>query len=411
MSESYQAKTLLRQPNFRRLFAAALVSLTGTELGKLALPVIAVLVLGVGPSEVGLLGALASVAFLLIGLPAGAWMDRTRRRAVMIAADLVRAALFLTVPLAWWLGVLTIYQLYVVVFCAGIATVFFDVAVMSFIPELVGRDRLIEANGALGGMTATSEIVGLSMGGLIIQVITAPVAVLIDVLSFGWSAFWTARISEPGTVAPTTGAPGLLSQVGEGVRYVARHPILRTIAIEGAIINLGTQMCLTIFPVLFLRDLGLSVGVMGIYLATGSAGVLIGSLTARRVADRLGNGRALWIVGAIALPATLSIPLVENGWLLPVTGLAWALTMYRIGLNTVLKVSFRQRITPERLLGRMNATFRFLLTGALAVGSALGGLLGEVATPRTAVCVGAMSVGTSWLIIYFSPLRQLRSLG
>lgn len=395
---------------FRRLFLAAAVSQTGTQITVLAVPVIAVTTLDAGPAAVGTLGALGTAAFLVVGLPAGAWVDRWRRRRVMIAADLVRAALFAWVPLAAWLGVLALWQLYAVVLCAGTATVFFDVASMSLLPGLLGRDRLLRANGALSGMYATSEVAGLTAGGLLVQTLTAPVALLIDLGSYLWSAVCLRGVPERSDGPPRPAGTTLPREVGEGLRYVLRHPVLRPALLEGACINAGAQLCFTLLPVLFLRDLRLSEGALGAYLAAGGVGVFVGSTAARAVGERLGQGRALWLVGLVTTPAVALVPLVDRGALLWVTAAAWIAVTFRVGVNTVIKASFRQRVTPDRLLGRMNATFRFLLTGSLAIGSAAGGLLAQVAGVRAALWAGAALLGPSWLIIRFSAVSGMRTL-
>ncbi|MGW4439644.1 MFS transporter [Streptomyces sp. NPDC004596] len=212
----------------------------------------------------------------------------------------------------------------------------------------------------------------------------------------------------PGCGRPT--GTTLLREVGEGLRYVLGHPVLRPALLEGACINAGAQMCFTLLPVLFLRDLHLSEGALGAYLAAGGVGVFAGSTAARALGERLGQGRALWLVGLAAMPAVALVPLVDRGPLLWVTAAAWIAVTFRVGVNTVIKASFRQRVTPDRLLGRMNATFRFLLTGSLTVGAALGGLLAQGAGVRGALWAGAALLGPSWLIIRFSAVRTLRTL-
>ncbi|MFE5406344.1 MFS transporter [Streptomyces sp. NPDC056580] len=395
---------------FRRLFLAAAVSQTGTQVTALAVPVLAVTTLDAGPAAVGGLGALSTAAFLVVGLPAGAWVDRWRRRRVMIVADLVRAALLAWVPVAAWLGVLALWQLYAVVVCTGVATVFFDVSSLSLLPGLLGRDRLLRANGALSGMYATSEVAGLTAGGVLVQTLTAPVALLLDIASYLWSAACLRGIPARVDGRPRPAGTTLLREVGEGLRYVLGHPVLRPALLEGACINAGAQMCFTLLPVLFLRDLHLSEGALGAYLAAGGVGVFAGSTAARALGERLGQGRALWLVGLAAMPAVALVPLVDRGPLLWVTAVAWIAVTFRVGVNTVIKASFRQRVTPDRLLGRMNATFRFLLTGSLTVGAALGGLLAQGAGVRSALWAGAALLGPSWLIIRFSAVRTLRTL-
>lgn len=399
---------LVRDREFRLVFAAAAVSKLGTQVSYLALPLVAVSVLDASSGQVGLLGALSTVAFLLIGLPAGAWLDRARRRAVMVAADVARAVLLGSIPTAWWLGTLTIGQLYAVVLLAGVATVFFDVANQSFLPHLVGRGRLLAANSALVSMDGLTNVAGRSIGGLLVQTLTAPVAVVVDAVGYLWSAACLSRVRRPEPRRLPRPGASLHREVGEGVRHVFGDPVLRPIAVEGACANLAIQCSLTLLPVVFVRELGLPAGALGLYLAVGGVGALLGSTTARLMERSLGLGRALWLPTAVLMPVMLLPALIDRGLWLWLASAGWLATTYKAGVDNVLKITLRQRLTPDPLLGRMNATFRFLMTGALAVGAALAGLLGQYAGVHTALWVGTTVLALRWLLIYFSPLRTMR---
>jgi predicted MFS family arabinose efflux permease len=405
------AGSLFRDQSFRLLFAAAAVSMLGTQISLLALPLVAVIALNASPVEVGLLGTLSTAAFLLIGLPAGAWMDRIRRRRVMVAADLVRAAILPSVPIAWWLGGLTMAQLYVVVFVQGIATVFFDVSSQSYLPSIVARNRLVEANSRLAGWDAANSVLGPSVAGFLIQLITAPAAAIVDAVSYLWSAVCLARIRHRESIPEGAGQERhLLHEIGEGVVLVFRHPLLRPIAINGAATNLSVQIAVIMLPVMFKRELGLSAGALGLFFAVDGVGMLLGALTARRVTRWLGEGRAIWILGIAVIPACMVFPLINDGPWLWAAGVAWFLMNYRIGVNNVVLISFRQRVTPHRLLGRMNATMRFLMTGILSIGAALSGVVGQFVGVRAALWVAAIGLALVWLPIYFSPFRTMTAL-
>lgn len=397
---------MLGHPEFRLVFAAAVVSLLGTQISYVAIPLVAVSALHASPGQVGVLAMLSTVAFLLVGLPAGAWVDRLRRRPVMITADLARAALLGSVPLAWWIGELSLIQLYVVVFLTGVCTVFFDVASQSYLPHVVGRDRLTAANSALVSADAAGDVVGRGLGGLLVQALAAPVAVGVDALSYLWSAacLWRIRRREspPGPGEPTH----LWREMNQGLRFVAGRPVLRAIALSGALVNLSLQLILTLLPVLFVRDLHLSAQTLGAYLGAGGIGLFLGARLAAPLGRRLGQGRTPWIVGALLGPAALAIPFVDHGPWLWIAATAWLLTMAQIGVNNVILVGFRQRITPDRLLGRVNATMRVLLFGALALGSGLAGLLGQFTGTRTALWAGAAILSLAWVPLFCSPLRR-----
>ncbi|GGK22129.1 MFS transporter [Pilimelia terevasa] len=408
--EAVTAPSRLRDnPDFRRLFAAAVASKVGTHVGYIALPLVAIETLRASPGQVGLLGMLSTVAFLLIGLPAGAWVDRMRYQRVMVVTDVVRALLMSTVPVAAWLGVLRIEQLYAVVLLAGVATVFFDVAAQSCLPGVVGRDQLVAANSQLNSWDAALQVGGRGGGGFLVQALTAPLAVLTNALGYVVSAAFLVGLRS-GPRPDRAARRHLGTEVVEGVRFVAGHPILRPVASAGALTNLAVITVTTMVPVVFRDDLGLPVWSIGVFLSIGGVGVFLGALTARRVQDHLGAGRAPWLLGLVTAPLALLVPLVGRGGWLWLAGVCWLLVTYRVGVANVLLVSFRQRVTPDRLLGRMNATMRFVFTGALAVGAGLAGLVGEFASARAALWTGAAILAVAWLPIFLSPLRRMRDL-
>lgn len=394
--------------DFTLLFAAAAVSRLGTSISYVAIPLVAVTSLDASAGQIGLLGALSTVAFLLIGLPAGAWTDRARRRGVLVAADVARAVIFGSVPVAWALDLLTMGQLYAVVLLTGVGTVFFDVANQSYLPQVVGRDGLLSANAKLVSMDGINDIAGRGVAGYLVALVAAPVAVAVDAVSYLVSALLIIRMrhrEEP----PVAHRKKLWREVGEGVRFVVRHPILRAVVVSGALANLSIVLVMTMLPVVFLRELGIGPAVLGLWLAAGGVGALLGSLLARRLADRFGAGRVLWLAGLAVAPLGFGVPLATAPTIWVAAG-AWLVVTTKIGIDNVLKVSFRQRVTPDHLLGRMNATFRFLLTGALAVGAAAAGLLGELAGPRAALWAGAAGLALVWVPIAASPLRRMREL-
>ncbi|MEV7013571.1 MFS transporter [Streptosporangium sp. NPDC051022] len=378
---------LFADRDFRRIFTADAASKFGTQVSALALPLLAQSVLHSDAGQVGLLAMLGTVSFLVVGLPAGAWVDRVRKRPIMIAADLVRAALLASIPLAWMCGVLTLVQLYAVVLLMGIATVFFDVAHLSYVPHVVGRERLLAANSTLVSLNSVADASGRGIGGLLVHALGAPLAVVVDAASYLWSAVFTRRVTKPETPARDASGP-MLRDVGEGLRFVLHHPVLRPIAVEGALTNLAIQMAVVSLLVI----LGGRPETVGFFLAAGGLGTLAGSLSAPLVGRALGQARAMWLPSVLLAPFALAIG-IGNLW---IAGAAWTLTLAKVGLDNVLRVSFRQGATPAELLGRMNATFRFLLTGALAAGAALAGLIAELSTPRAALWTAAAVLALRW---------------
>ncbi|SEF16755.1 MFS transporter [Jiangella alba] len=408
--------TAIAPPRPRRdlhlLFAGAAASKLGMEVGSFALPLVAVLALDASPGEVGLLATLTTAAFLLIGLPAGVWVDRSRRRGVMIAADAARALLYASIPVAWWLDLLTIEQLYVTALLAGVATVFFDISALSYLPHVAGRDRLMSANSVLGSIDSVVHIGGQSAAGFLVQLVSAPVTMVATAVGYVLSGGFLLRIRrrEPAVAAPGGPREPLARSIAAGVRFVAGHPILRAVAVAGAMTNLGMQLVLVMLPVLVVQRLELSPGVLGLFFAAGGVSGLVGAATATRVVGRLGAGRALWLLGLLVAPAGLLVPLIDAGAWLWVAGLGWVVLAYKISVDNVVLISFRQQVTPDHLLGRQNATMRFLLIGAVAIGAALSGVIGATAGPRAAMWAGAGVLAVVWVPLYLSPLRRLRAL-
>ncbi|MEV0196916.1 MFS transporter [Nonomuraea sp. NPDC050691] len=426
---------LLRQRGFRSLYTAGAVSGLGSQISQVGLPLLAVTALGAGPGEVGLLSALGTLTVLALGLPAGVWVDRSRRRSLMVVMDLARAAVLLSVPVAWWAGWLGMGQLYAVAMLVGAGTLVFELAAVSVLPGLVGRDRLTAANALLVGTSAGMDVTGKSLGGVLVQAMGAPVALLLDALSYLWSAAWLRHVPEPppsGRAAPAgpdgpdgpggpggpavgrhdgnpgTPAEGMGRQIAEGVRFLAGNPALVGMAVMGAMANLAFNLCSVLLPVLLVRQLGYPAWVLGAFLATGGLGSLAGSFAARLFGRRLGAGRATLLVGLATTPTTLVIPFLDRGpWLWAAAG-AWFVLAFRTGVNNVLLVSVRQRMTPDGMLGRLNATMRLVLIGAVGLGGLLAGVLGEVWGVRASLWAGAVIMALSWLPVVLSPLRHQR---
>ncbi|MEV4113091.1 MFS transporter [Nonomuraea sp. NPDC049695] len=406
MSATVMDEPLLRSHGFRNLFVAGAVSQFGSQISYVALPLLAVTTLGAGAGEVGLLSALGTLTVLLLGLPAGAWVDRVRRRPVMIATDVLRAAALLSVPVAWWGGWLSMGQLYAVVIVVGAGTLLFEVASMSLVPALVGRERLTSANSLLVGTGAGMDIAGRSVAGVLVQLAGAPLAVVADALSYLWSALWLRALPEPAVPEPASGREPIRGQIAAGVRFLFGNSTLVAALVQGAMANLAYPLCSVLLPVLIVDQLGYPEWVLGAYLAAGGFGVLAGSSVAHLIGRRLGTGRATWLVGLAAAPAAFLIPFLDRGPWIWAAAAAWFVMTFRTGVNNVLLVSLRQRVTPDAMLGRMTATMRLLLMGAVGVGGLLAGGLGELWGVRSALWLGTLIMSVSWIPILLSPLRR-----
>jgi len=399
--------------DFLKFWAGETISMFGTQVTALALPLTAVLMLQATPGQMGILGAAQFAPFLLITLLAGVWIDRRRRRPILIGASLGRAILVGLIPLFALLSVLRMEHLYGIAFLVGILTVFFDVGYLSYVPTLVSRDQLIEANSKLQVSASAAEIGGPGFAGVLVELVTAPFALVADALSYLASAIGLILIHRPEPAPPPiTASRSLWREIGEGLQVTFGNKYLRPIAGEAATYNMFNQVMLTVFVLYATRDLGLTPGILGFIFTTGSIGSLIGALWAERIARRLGIGPT--IIGAMVLgcSAPLLIPLASGSTAVVISLLTLAYFLGGIGvtISNVHVVSLRQTVTPDRLLGRMTASYRLVVYGAIPVGALIGGGLGEAIGLRATLAVGAIGLlfAVSWVL--FSPVSKLREL-
>jgi MFS family permease len=396
--------------DFRRLWLADAVSQIGTRMTFLAAPLLAVLYLDASTFEVALVRTCESLGYLLIGLVAGAWVDRVRCRPVLLTTDLGRAVLMLTVPAAALFGVLTLWQLYVVMFAVGLLTVFFDVAHQSYLPRLLPAERLVDANAKLAANASVAALTGAGAGGFLVQLLTAPFVFVVDALSMVWSALWVRSIRHREPPVPRAPDRHLGREIKEGVRFVAHHPLLRPIALNTATVVLCQSAGMGVSIVFLVRDIGLSAGVIGLLGVIGLVGALLASGFTRRLAARFGQVRALLLGAACIGPAFLVQGFTTPGW-----GLAWwvvsgFVASFCIVLTNVVTATVRQTVCPPGLLGRVNATMELTVWGVMPLGSLLGGVLGTVlGTRATLLLSGAVAcLGVLWLL--FSPVRATRDV-
>lgn len=401
--------SLLRNRNFRRLLAADAVSHVGTQVTLVALPLTAVVTLQASPMETGLLSAAQTVAFLLLGLPAGVWVDRLRRRPIMIAADLARAVLLLTLPVAWWFGVLTLAQLYLVAFGMSAATVFFDVAYRSYLPTLLSKDQLVQGNGAIETVSGVSRVAGPGPGGLAVQLLGGPVAVIADAVTFVGSALFIRGVDAHEAVEERTSERrGLWREIREGLSFVNGQPALRAIATSAAIFNFCGAGITALQAVFMVRSVGVTSGMYGTLLTSAALGGLLGAVLSGPLSRRVGQARIIWVSTAFHLPFALLLPLTTAGW-----GLGFfvvALFVSGVGgvVFNVAQASFRQAITPDALLGRVTASIRFIAWGVLPLGAVAGGAIGELYDPRTGLWAAATTQLLCLVPLLLSPLRHMR---
>jgi MFS family permease len=404
-------RSLLRNGDFVRLWTGETISQLGTQITVLAIPLVAIEVLHATTLQVGLLSAAEFAPFLVVGLIAGALVDRMRRRRVLIAGDLGRAIALGSIPLAHAFGILSLGQLFVVVVVSGVLTVFFDVAYQSYLPALVDREQLADGNSKLELSRSGAQIAGPGLAGLLIHAVGGALAVLIDAASYVASALAVTSIRRrepaPEPLAHDAPRPKLRTEIHEGLRYVLGHRHLRWMAACTAISNLFSSLVGAVLIVFAVRQLGLSAGAIGLIFTLGNVGFLLGAALANRVTDRLGVGRAIW----------MSIAFCSGGYFLIAfapasTAALWfiaALFIVSFGspIYNINTVSYRQTITPDRLLGRMNATMRFMVWGTMPIGSVLGGVLGTLIGLRPTLLVGAIGGMTAVLPVLLSDVRKI----
>lgn len=397
---------LWRHAGFRNLWLAQTFSLLGTQVTLLAFPLLALLLLDASALEVSMLFAVEFLPILLLGLPAGAWVERMRKRPVLLVADGARAVALAAVPVAWALDLLTLPLLFAVAFVVGLGTLFFDVAQASYLPVIVPEDQLADANAKIEVSRSASQLAGPSAGGALVQFLTAPVAILLDALSYLASFVLLLFIKGRDIATPAEDRQGLNREIAEGLRFVVSHPLIRPLALCDAAANLAFAAVLALQVVFAADDLHMSATAIGVALAVGNAGGLVGALLSGPLSTRFPPGPLL-IASILLFSAGAALLPMSTG----AVGFGAGLFVVYLGVvvYNVVGTTLRQLATPERLLGRMNATLRFIEWGTLPLGAALGGLLVAPLGLRTVLWIAAGVCVLSVLPPLFSPVRTLTS--
>jgi MFS family permease len=407
---------LWRHGDFLKLWSAESISQVGSQVSQLALPFVAIVVLDASTFEVAALGFVDFLPFILFTLPAGVWVDRLPRKPILVAGDFGRAALLATIPVAFVADVLTLGQLYVVGFLVGICTVFFDVAYQSYLPSLVDRHQIIDGNSKLEISRSAAQVGGPGFGGGLIEIFTAPYAVLIDAISFlssGLFILGIRKVEQPPVAAADAAGrkPSMWTELKEGLRFVLGNPNLRAQAGCTATSNLFSSVAFSIFLVFAVRELDLSAGVIGIVFSVGAAGSLAAALTATRISSRFGIGPTTIGVGLLWGPAMLAIAFAPTGdAAVPVLVGSQLVLAFSVVVYNIVQVSYRQAICPQRLQGRMNSVMRFIVWGTIPIGTLVGGALGSWVGLRETIVIGSVGGALAVLWIIFSPQRHLKEM-
>lgn len=403
---------LWHNADFRWLFAGATVSYFGSLVSGVALPLVAIVTLDVGPSGIALISLAGLIPGFATGLVAGAWVDRLRRRPILIGTDLIRAVVILSIPVAAWLDVLTIWQLVALSALMSVCGTVFDVADNAFLPTVVAREEIAEANATLSAGTSVAEFAGFSAGGVLVQLLTPPVAMLVDAGTFLWSAAVLRRVEAveepPKAVEERT---AILREIGDGLAFVRRSGTLLGLAGSHLGMQMASQVVGTVYMLYVYEVLGFSPAALGVLFAVGGIGSLIGSALAGPMTARFGAGRALVLclvfvslgqtsiafareVSVVAVALLVVQQLTDAGWL-----------YYEMTLT-----SLRQVAAPNAWAGRVNGTFSAVGFGGSLLGAGIGGVLGEVIGIRPTLVVGTLGILIAAVPILLSPVRGVRGV-
>jgi predicted MFS family arabinose efflux permease len=405
---------LWRNDAFLRVWSAATVSIFGSLITRIALPLLAILTLGAGAIEVAILRSIDVAVLLVVGLVAGAWVDRLRRRPVLIGADLGRAVLLGSIPLAYVLGSLSFLHLVVAAGLAAILTAFFDAADNAYLPTIVERERLVEANGALAASGSAAEFAGFGLGGFLVQVLSGPITILIDAITYVVSALLLLSIHRPeAPPPPAEDREPVLDEIRHGLHLVRQDPVLRAFAVAQMLLSALWGVFGAVFFVLALDDLGVSPAAVGVIAGVGGASSFIGALVANRSTRRWGIGPVAVAAMLLAALGNLLVPLAPAG--LPFLAMACLVGQQLIAdsaitVYDVTQVSIRQSLVTDRELGRVTSTFDVASGAAQLAATIAAGLLAEAIGVRATAFLAPLGGLLAAAVLWRSPVRGLRDL-
>jgi predicted MFS family arabinose efflux permease len=393
-----------------RLWSAQTISQFGSQVTVLALPLVAILVLDASAFEVAALTTVEWLPWLLFSLPAGVWVDRLPRRPVLVVTDLGRAAALVSIPIAYAFDALALGQLYVVGFVAGTLTVFFELGYTAYLPALVERSQLAEGNAKVEITRSAAQLGGPGLAGQLVQLFGAPVAMLVDAISFLGSALFLATIRVREEPRPREEDTRLRTELAEGIRFVLKHPYMRPSMGFVATVNLFYNIMFGVFLVYAVRSLDFDAARIGLMFTLGNVGVLAGALLATRIGRVIGVGPT--IVGTAFMLGwpLLFVPLVDGSYAFPVLVGVFAVTGFNGVVTNVVGVSLFQATTPDRLQGRAAGARRLVNLGAVPVGSFAGGIMASTIGLHQTLWIGAIGATVAFLPLFFSPVRKLREV-
>jgi len=396
--------------DFVRLWGGETVEWVSDSITSLAVPTIAILIFNAGPLEMGVLGALGNVGFPVLGLFAGVMVDRWRRRPVLVWSNIVQVAALGSIPAAFFLGILSLYQLFIVTLVMSVTTVFYSVAYTAYLPTLIAKEDLVEGNSKLETSSSGAAVVGPPIAGGLIQILGAAPSIALDALGTLLAAVAILSIKKPEPPPSPAAKPRFWSGIKDGVRVVTETPPLRNLAASTSILNVGNAMFYAVFFLFIYDQLKMSPVVAGVTLGVGSVGVVVGAVTAPKILKLMGLGSSLTAallingLGLLAVQASLYGPAAVL--LAPL----WLIANIGIPIYNINQVSFRQILVADRLQGRMNATMRTLGYGSATLGALIGGIIGVQYGILTTMTTGALIAVLAALIIRFGPVGRLHAM-
>lgn len=395
---------------FCHLWTAQTCAQLGAQLSRVVLPLIAVASLKATPFEIGLVATIQLSAYLLIGLPAGAWVDRWRKERLLLASSAIRAIALAAVPLAAWASSLSLGLLYSVALATGICTVFFDTASQALLPSVLATGDVVRGNSELEASRSASQVVGPSIAGYLAQIFSASSSALAIVATWFGAALLARLIRPSSATSAARPRQSILSDIREGLAFIWTDRLLRALVLYGGVFNFFWAMTAALLVAFLQRTVGMPSGEIGLFFSAAGVAAVAGAVAVRRANSRLGSGRVALLSATAAGLFGLLVPLARPGDLVLLAGIGNALSALAITAFNVNGVSIRQRLCPIEMQGRMSATARFFSWGALPLGALGGGVVAQLWTLRTALWWAAGGATIAFLALVASPLWQVRDI-
>jgi len=398
--------------DFLHLWSAETISQFGAQLSVVALPLLAVAELDATPFQMGLLGTVGTLPYLLIGLLAGAWVDRMSKRTVMLVTDLGRGIVLLAIPIAAALDQLSMWLLLTIAFVVGVQSVFFNAAYGALVPRIVPRDQLTDANGKLLASSSASQVIGPAIGGTLVALISGPLTMLINAVTFLGSAHFIRRITPRPEMHASGATRNLRREIREGMHALVASPVLRSITLSTMMNNLAGYLFIAVYVLYMTDDLHLSDRGVGLVFASGGVGALIGSLVAAPLTRRFGQGNTIVAasIGFGVSGLTVPMAILAPDHALPLVVFAEFAQWMTVVIFNTNRIALRQALTPDHLQGRVAASSQVITVGAQPIGSFLGGVIGSVWSVQAALIVGVIGMFLAFLFVWFSPTRSMHDI-